>query len=65
MELDKILKEQWEEMMMKIPWFVKQKWFESIEDMINKWYKVMYKTEMEKTDDWYKYTIEPYIEKFN
>jgi len=59
---EKIKEANWE-MYLKTLEFIKQNWYNSYEDMIQNWYKVSYNTRTEKTDDWYRITLIPFLEK--
>jgi len=60
--LEKIKSANWE-MYLKILEFIKQNWYNSLEEVYNNWYKISYKTETTKTNDWYRITLTPFLEK--
>lgn len=62
-DLDYYLKLYSPEMTIRTNAFIKSQWYNSLEELINDWFKISYKNETIKTNDWYQITLTPYLEK--
>ena len=61
-DLDYYLKLYSPEMTMKTNAFIKSQWYNSLEELINAWFKISYKDETIKTNDWYQVILTPYLQ---